>query len=223
MAGHDTTANALSAAVCYLAQNPDIQRRAREEAVSILGDEPEDVLPTVEDTKRMTYINQVIKETLRLSGPASVVVSRGAVEDCELAGTFIPKGTRLTVNLFETMHSEKNWTDPLKFDPNRFAPDNKNTDAIGKGMNWVPFGNGARQCIGMNFSLNEQRVMLSMLCKYKKIIWRFKLLIYESTFLLVRKFTWTLPDDSIHKESLKVTGNTVIGPKNLHVEFTKLY
>ncbi|KAI8879154.1 cytochrome P450 [Backusella circina FSU 941] len=202
LAGHDTTASALASAICFLAQNPDIQQRAREEAISILGDKPEDILPTIEDTKKMIYINQIMKETLRICGPASTIISRGAVEDCELAGTFIPKGTRLAVNLFETMHSEKNWTDPLKFDPDRFAPDNQKTDAVGKGMNYVPFGNGARQCIGMNFSLNEQRVMLSM---------------------LLRKFTWTLPDDSIHKDGLKATGQNVIGPKNLYVEFIRIY
>jgi hypothetical protein len=62
-----------------------------------------------------------------------------------------------------------------------------------------------------------------MLCKYKKIIWCFKLLIYESIFLLVRKFTWTLPEDSIHKDGLRASGFAVIGPKDLNVEFTKRY
>lgn len=62
MAGHDTTSNALASAICLLSLNPDIQQRARDEAISILGDEPEDVFPTVEDTKNMEYINQIIKE-----------------------------------------------------------------------------------------------------------------------------------------------------------------
>ncbi|KAI8879155.1 cytochrome P450, partial [Backusella circina FSU 941] len=202
VAGHDTTANALSSAICFLAQNPDIQQRAREEAISILGDEPEDILPTVEETKRMTFINQIMKETLRLNGPAANIVSRVAKEDCELAGTFVPKGSKVTVNLFETMHSEKNWKNALKFDPDRFAADGDGAQVSGKGMAWVPFGNGARQCIGMNFSLAEQRVMLSM---------------------LLRKFTWVLPEDSIHKDGLKANGIAVIGPKDLDVEFTKRY
>jgi cholesterol 24(S)-hydroxylase len=64
------------------------------------------------------------------------------------------------------MHSEKNWKNALKFDPDRFAAEGDGAQVSGKGMSWVPFGNGARQCIGMNFSLAEQRVMLSMLCKY---------------------------------------------------------
>jgi cholesterol 24(S)-hydroxylase len=67
VAGHDTTANALSSAICFLAQNPDIQQRAREEAISILGDESEDVLPTVDETKRMSYINQIMKEVCHIT------------------------------------------------------------------------------------------------------------------------------------------------------------
>jgi cytochrome P450 len=84
----------------------------------------------------MTYINQIIKETLRINGPATRVLPRVAKEDTDLGGKFIPKGT------------------------------------------WLPFGNGARQCIGMNFSLNEQRVLLSMLCKYFIIYLYFNLLIH---------------------------------------------
>jgi cholesterol 24(S)-hydroxylase len=62
LAGHDTTANTLSFALYYLAKHQDIQQRAREEAISILGDKPEDVLPTVEDTKKVDYISQIMKE-----------------------------------------------------------------------------------------------------------------------------------------------------------------
>jgi cytochrome P450 len=169
LAGHDTTANALSFALYYLAENPEIQQRAREEAISVLGDNHEDIIPTVEDTKQMEYINQIMKETLRMNGPASTVVTRVSTEDSELAGSFIPKGTLLNVNIFDTHHSAKNWSDPLTFDPDRFATDRDEKKNSVQGSNWVPFGGGARQCIGMNFSLNEQRVMLSMLCKYSYI------------------------------------------------------
>lgn len=62
IAGHDTTANTISFAIYYLAKYPEIQQRAREEARSILGDSPKNIIPTVEDTKKMDYINQIIKE-----------------------------------------------------------------------------------------------------------------------------------------------------------------
>jgi cholesterol 24(S)-hydroxylase len=89
---------------------------------------------------------------------------RIAQKDCDLAGTFIPKGTQLVINMFDIHHSKKNWSNPLEFDPERFAGDG--AQVAGQGMTWVPFGNGGRQCIGMNFSLAEQRVFLSMMCTY---------------------------------------------------------
>lgn len=107
-----------------------------------------------------------MKETLRINGPAVKTLVRKASEDTELSGTFIPKGTRLSVNIFTIHHSEKVWINPSQFDPERFSENGEGIRGSGEGMAWAPFGNGARQCIGMNFSLNEQRVMLSMLCKW---------------------------------------------------------
>lgn len=114
----------------------------------------------------MTYINQIMKETLRINGPATRVIPRIAKEDTDLSGTFIPKGTQLTVNIYNIQHDDNYWKDGDKFNPDRFSEDGDATREAGEGLAWLPFGNGARQCIGMNFSLNEQRVMLSMLCKY---------------------------------------------------------
>ncbi|KAI7873099.1 cytochrome P450 [Mucor mucedo] len=200
--GHDTTSNALSSAIHYLAENQDIQKKARDEATSILGDSPFDVLPNAEDIKRMTYINQVIKESLRINPPAVQVVPRVAGEDTELSGTFIPKGTLLTVSIFNLHHSAKVWNNPDKFDPERFSDKGENYRGPGEGFSWAPFGNGARQCIGLNFSLNEQRVLLSM---------------------LLRKFTWSTPDNSIHKNGLINTGHIVVGPLELDIKFCKRY
>lgn len=107
-----------------------------------------------------------MKETLRINGPASKVVSRIATEDTTLSGTFIPKGTMLTVNIFDIQHSNTYWKDASKFNPDRFSENGEAARGSGDGNAWLPFGNGARQCIGMNFSLNEQRVLLSMLCKF---------------------------------------------------------
>jgi cytochrome P450 len=146
--------------------NQDIQEKAREEAIAILGDELKDVCPTAEQTKQMTYINQIMKETLRINDPAPRVFPRVVTEDTVLSsGTFIPKGSLITVNIFNIHHSDKVWSNPEQFDPDRFAEDGEGVRESGEGMAYLPFGNGARQCLGMNFSLNEQRVMLSMICK----------------------------------------------------------
>lgn len=135
-----------------------------------MGDELKDVLPTIEDTKRMTYISQIMKETLRINPPVVITAPRIAVEDTELSGVFIPKGTTVITDIFDVHHTEKIWKNADRFDPDRFSQNGEAAqNGNGEGNPWFPFGNGARQCIGMNFSLAEQRVMLSMLCRlYKK-------------------------------------------------------
>lgn len=127
-----------------------------------MGDQPADVLPTIEDTKKMKYLNQIIKESLRINPPVFSTIPRIAMEDTELSGTFIPKGTPVFVNIFDIQHSENIWENADKFDPERFS-DSKEGSQPGS---WIPFGDGPRQCIAMNFGLAEQRVLLSMLCKF---------------------------------------------------------
>ena len=82
-----------------------------------------------------------------------------------MAGTFIPKGRLVAVDLYELQHSADVWKDPEVFRPERFAPGGEAEQMAGMGLTWIPFSNGAHQCIGMNFSLAEQRVLLLMLCK----------------------------------------------------------
>lgn len=83
-----------------------------------------------------------------------------------LSGTFIPKGTRVVVDIYNIQHSDKNWKDSFVFNPDRFG-DNGEYSQHHESLSWVPFGSGPRQCIAMNFSLAEQRVLLSMFCRYK--------------------------------------------------------
>ncbi|KAI9251834.1 cytochrome P450 [Phascolomyces articulosus] len=202
-AGHDTTASAISFAICFLAMYPEIQQRAREEAIKILGDEPKNVAPTVEQSQKMVYTEQIIKETLRMYAPVDYLVPRCAVKDTELGGVFIPKGTQVTVSIYQLHHSPRVWNDnPDKFNPDRFAS-NTNTSSI-ENYDWIPFSTGARKCIGMNFSLSEQRLFLPM---------------------LLRKYVWRLPKDTIHSPERIVTKQNlgVMSPKNLNVIFERRY
>ncbi|CDS14232.1 hypothetical protein LRAMOSA06402 [Lichtheimia ramosa] len=128
LAGHDTTSNAISYAVYHLAKNPDLQQKAREEVLRALGDSSEDVLPTLDQIKEMTYINQIIKETLRINPPATGIVPRRVEEDTELCGVFLPKGTHITLDIFEIHNNPTVWHDPSRFDPERFAKGVKPTN-----------------------------------------------------------------------------------------------
>ncbi|KAI9257809.1 cytochrome P-450 cyp509A1 [Helicostylum pulchrum] len=193
---------ALVYGIHYLAENQDIQEKARQEAISILGDEPCDVLPTIEDTKRMTYINQIVKETLSINGPVSKTVPRVVQEDIFISGAFVPKGTLLVVNMFCIQHSNKIWSDPDVFNRDRFAESGEGVREDSESMAWAPFGYGSKQCIGMNFSLNQQRVMLSM---------------------LLRKYRWSTPEDSAHKNGIISTGLNLQGPVDLDIAFSALY
>ncbi|KAI8094932.1 cytochrome P-450 cyp509A1 [Gilbertella persicaria] len=198
LAGHDTTLNALSLAIYYLAIHPEIQQRAREEAMHILGKEPVDIAPTLEQTKEMTFINQIIKETLRIHPTAPQVVPRITQQDSVFGDKFIPKGSRVSVDIYCMHHYNKVWPDAETFNPDRFSG-NEHTQ---HGISWLSFSSGARQCLGMNFSLAEQRVVLSM---------------------LLRKYDWSLPKDSIHKHGVLTSGLFLAGPKDLEITFKKRY
>ncbi|CEP12637.1 hypothetical protein [Parasitella parasitica] len=203
LAGHDTSSNTLAFTLYELAKNPEIQKRVREEVLQILGDSPEDIIPTLEQTKQLNYLNMVMKETMRRHPPVYNTTARIATEDINMAGIYIPKGTEMRLDIYNLHHNPDVWKDPYTFDPERFAPGGEADNQ--EGIAWMPFSNGARQCIGMNFSLVEMRVVLSMLLK---------------------KFTWTLPANSPHKDTLQNRGlawGLVINNDKLDIIFEKRY
>lgn len=149
-----------------MARDPTLQQQARDEALGVLGAAPEDVVPTLEETRQLVLIDQIIKETLRFNAPVTNGIPRVVSSDTTLAGhTFLPKGTPVVVNTYDLHHNPHAWDRPESFDPSRFAPGGEADQKDKTGMAWVPFYNGQRMCIGMQFSMMEQRVMLSGLCK----------------------------------------------------------
>ncbi|KAM3581362.1 hypothetical protein VKS41_006188 [Umbelopsis sp. WA50703] len=199
IAGHDTTSNALSFALYLLAKNPDVQEKARKEVIEVLGDGADIVYPTETQLSQLKYIYMVMKETLRLCPPVQSGQFRRTEEETVLDGTVIPKDVHVQAEIFIAHHNPAVWKDAEQFRPERFAPGGENEENAKNGLAWAPFGNGARQCIGMNFSLAEQRVVLSM---------------------LLRKFTWSLPKDSIHKDHIIFTGGLgLLSAKDLYLTF----
>ncbi|KAI9269153.1 cytochrome P450 [Phascolomyces articulosus] len=200
LAGHDTTSNALSFALYSLAVNKDIQAKAREEVFAVLGDEPKDVLPTVDDCRKFSYIDMIIKEGLRLNPPANDLLPRVPVADTHLGDIMIPKETLVSVDIHALHHNPEIWQDAEKFIPERFAEGGEHSKH--EGVTFMPFASGSRICLGMNFSMMEQRVALSM---------------------LLRKYEWELPADSIHHDGLIVNEMFNIVPPSLKIKFTKRY
>ncbi|CAO3675910.1 unnamed protein product [Rhizopus microsporus] len=167
VAGHETISSTLSLCLYNLAKYKHVQAKLRKEVIEVLGNEPVDVIPTLEELRRMEYLNMVIKENLRLYGPSDTIIPREATKDFNLIGTFVPKGTLLNLDI-GIMHCDSHvWKNPEEFIPERFGPNGIQVDY--NGFTYLPFSNGSRQCIGMNFSLAEQRIFLAMTVKKYEI------------------------------------------------------
>jgi len=155
IAGHETTSSTMTSALYFLANNADVQAKAREEVDRVLGGRE----PVYEDMKELKYLNLVIKETLRMFSPV-VGLSRKVIEDHTLCGYRLFKDDTIVL----LTHSVQRWPDYWK-EPDRFWPERWESDD-GKGANqycWLPFSAGPRMCIGINFAMIEMRVILSQL------------------------------------------------------------
>jgi cytochrome P450 len=153
IAGHETSATSVAAALWYLARYPEIQDKAYEEVVRVCGKTES---PTYEGQKELEYLTQVIYEGNRLTPPVSGLPGRITTEATELGELRLPKGAVVTVSI-EALHTlEREWPDPLEFNPDRFK-----SDAHRNPFSWQPFGAGPRACLGRNFSVLEQRVVLA--------------------------------------------------------------
>ncbi|EIE85975.1 hypothetical protein RO3G_10685 [Rhizopus delemar RA 99-880] len=200
LAGHDSTSNTLSFCLYHLAKNKRAQQKLREEIINILGDDDIDIVPSLEELKQMKYMNMVIKENLRINTPLDLLLPRKTAEDTFLADTFIPKDTIIVIDVGALQRDPRSWKDPDEFVPERFEDDGEQNSH--EGLTWVPFSNGTRQCIGMNFSLMEQRLTLTM---------------------LLRKYEVDLPKDSIHYDHIIYEQPSYVCPESLELIFTKRY
>ncbi|KAI9291951.1 cytochrome P450 [Neoconidiobolus thromboides FSU 785] len=157
-AGHDTTANTLTSTIYFLSKHKDIQKKAREEVLNVLGNNGEIKAPDHEQQKELKYLTCVIKESMRFA-PTVTQLRRFPTKDLSLSdGTRIKKGLAVLLPIYLHHRNPEIFSKPEEFNPDRFE------DPYGKESSaWMPFGMGTRTCIGMNFSLIEQKVILSML------------------------------------------------------------
>jgi cytochrome P450 len=152
-AGYETTANTLTWTFYLLAQHPDVEARLLDEIAEAL---PGGRDAGLDDLARLPYAEQVIKEAMRCY-PTSVAISRDAVEDTEIGGYAVPKGTTALFSQWTLHHDPRWWPEPARFDPERFNPANET--AINK-YAYLPFGAGPRVCLGNAFALMEARLAL---------------------------------------------------------------
>jgi cytochrome P450 len=163
LAGHETSANALSFALWELAKHPEVQERLYRECRTVLGER----LPAAEDYGQLGYAAQVFAETIRIYPPVWVT-ARTAAEEYGYRGIKIPKGAILLAPQIVAHRDPRFWDDPLRFDPQRFTEENK---AGRPRFCYFPFGAGARQCIGEGLAWMEGVLILASVARH----WRLSL------------------------------------------------
>jgi cytochrome P450 len=157
LAGYETVANALIWTWYLLSQHPEAERKMCEELAGVLAGRT----PTVEDVPKLRYLEMVLAESMRLYPPAWAM-GRRAQNDFTLAGYRLPAGTTVLVSQFITHRDARNFPDPLRFDPERFAAGGR---AAFPKFAYFPFGAGARQCIGEAYAWTESILILATLAQ----------------------------------------------------------
>jgi cytochrome P450 len=157
LAGHETTANALSWTLWLLAQNPEVERKFHAELDAVLGGRP----PSVEDMPKLVYTGHLLSESMRLYPPAWGM-ARLVREEVEVAGYKLLPGNGVACAQW-VVHRDPRWFDePEKFSPERWEGD------LAKRLPrfaYFPFGGGPRQCIGNSFALMEATLILATIAQ----------------------------------------------------------
>jgi len=153
LAGHETTANALSWTFWLLSLNPNAEDELAEELVRVLGGRT----PTISDLSDLPCVERVIKESMRLYPPAWVV-GREAIAECEVSGYRMPVGTTALMSQWVMHRDPRYHDDPERFDPDRWTAEYK--EGLPR-FAYFPFGGGSRQCIGAGFAMVETCLVLA--------------------------------------------------------------
>jgi cytochrome P450 / NADPH-cytochrome P450 reductase len=202
IAGHETTSGLLSFCVYYLMKNPEIVRRANEEIDRVFGTDLS-VLPTVKEVNQLTYVQQILKETLRLwpTAPAFAVYP---YKDEVLGGKYFLRAKSHIMLLLPMLHRDPAvWGDNAEiFDPDRFSAEAEAARPLNA---FKPFGNGQRACIGQQFAMQEATLVIGMLLQ------RFTLIDHDRYELRVKESL------TIKPEGLKIK----VRPRHAHPQAPK--
>jgi cytochrome P450 len=157
LAGHETTANTLSWTWWLLAQNPAVEAKLHAELRTVLAGRA----PSLDDLPKLVYTSHIITESMRLYPPAWGT-ARTAIEDHEIAGYAIPKGSGVSFAQW-SVHRDARWYDA----PDEFRPERWEGDLLKRNPKFAyfPFGGGPRQCIGNTFALMETALTLATIAQ----------------------------------------------------------
>ncbi len=153
LAGHETTAMALTWTLYLLALSPEWTNTLKSEIARVAGGAP----VAAEHIDRLVLTQQVLKESMRVYPPVPLL-SRQAATDVTIGSHAIKAGTSIVMPIYAIHRHRKLWQDPNLFDPTRFAPENEGKISR---YQYLPFGAGPRICIGMAFAMIEATAMLA--------------------------------------------------------------
>ena len=183
VAGHETTATALTWVWAMLDRHPQAAARLHAELDTVL----EGRAPTVADAPKLAYTRMVIDETMRLYPPL-YIMSRKVREEDEIGGFRIPAGSSVDVSPYVTHRHPAFWEEPERFDPERFTPERA---AARHKYAYVPFSTGPRMCIGNSFALLEATLVLATVAQ------RYRLRVREGHTLAPSPLLTLRPKDGL--------------------------
>lgn len=160
LAGHETTANALSWTWVMLGQHREVEERLQQELDDVLGGRT----PTADDVVRLPYTRAVISETLRLYPPAWTL-GRRALSDYRWAGVEIPAGSIVLMSQWVVHRDPRWWPEPARFNPSRWL-----SEVARPKFAYFPFGGGNRVCIGESFAWTEAVLLLAVLAQKWRVM-----------------------------------------------------
>jgi len=162
IAGHETTANALTWAWYLLALHPHVEGRLHEELEQVLQSRP----PTGADLPQLGYTRMILDETMRLYPPAWIT-NRSVVEEDEICGYRIPKNSMVAICPYAMHRDLRYWEKPEVFDPLRFLPERSEGRP---NYAYFPIGGGPHQCIGKGFALMEATLVLATIAQRYRLV-----------------------------------------------------
>lgn len=160
LTGSGSTAVTVTWALSLLLNNPKVMKTAQEEVDRCVGREK---WVQESDLQNLKYLQAIVKETLRLYPPGPLTGIREAMEDCHIGGYFVPKGTRLLVNIWKLHRDIQVWENPDEFQPERFLTKHADVDVKGRNFAYIPFSSGRRSCPAINLALQIVHLILARL------------------------------------------------------------
>jgi cytochrome P450 len=158
LAGHETTASALTWAVYIASVRPDVVAKIRAEVAAVAGEEP----LSFEHVRKLTYTRNVFKEVLRLYPPITFI-PRVAAQATTIGTRKVKRGTMVMISPWAIHRHQKLWPNPDVFDPDRFSAGREHEIVAGS---YLPFGNGPRVCVGAAFATTEATLILARLLRH---------------------------------------------------------